>query len=86
MAHAARPAARRRQRLEGRGAAARYRKAPGGGVPGLPFRIGQSVVHAKFARASSSMPRAAARCARADQFRPQGMKWLQLEYAKLQAA
>jgi len=55
MAHA-RAAARRRQRLK----AVERRPLPQGAgrrCAGLPFRIGQSVVHAKFGQASSSMPR-----------------------------
>ncbi len=66
---------------------ARYRKAPGGGVPGLPFRIGQSVVHAKFGQGVIVNAEGSGTDARVQiNFGPQGMKWLQLEYAKLQAA
>jgi len=66
---------------------ARYRKAPGGGVPGLPFRIGQSVVHAKFGQGVMVNAEGSGTDARVQiNFGPQGMKWLQLEYAKLQAA
>jgi DNA helicase-2/ATP-dependent DNA helicase PcrA len=66
---------------------ARYRKAPGGGAPGLPFRIGQSVVHAKFGQGVIVNAEGSGTDARVQiNFGPQGMKWLQLEYAKLQAA
>ena len=65
----------------------RYRKAPGGGAPGLPFRIGQSVVHAKFGQGVIVNAEGSGTDARVQiNFGPQGMKWLQLEYAKLQAA
>jgi DNA helicase-2/ATP-dependent DNA helicase PcrA len=66
---------------------ARYRKDPGGGAPGLPFRIGQSVVHAKFGQGVIVNAEGSGTDARVQiNFGPQGMKWLQLEYAKLQAA
>jgi len=66
---------------------ARYRKAPGGGAPGLPFRIGQSVVHAKFGQGVIVNAEGSGTDARVQiNFGPQGMKWLQLEYAKLQSA
>jgi len=66
---------------------ARYRRAPGGGAPGLPFRIGQSVVHAKFGQGVIVNAEGSGTDARVQiNFGPQGMKWLQLEYAKLQAA
>jgi DNA helicase-2/ATP-dependent DNA helicase PcrA len=66
---------------------ARYRKEPGGGAPNLPFRIGQSVVHAKFGQGVIVNAEGSGTDARVQiNFGPQGMKWLQLEYAKLQAA
>jgi DNA helicase-2/ATP-dependent DNA helicase PcrA len=66
---------------------ARFRKAPGGGAPDLPFRIGQSVVHAKFGQGVIVNAEGSGNDARVQiNFGPQGMKWLQLEYAKLQAA
>jgi DNA helicase-2/ATP-dependent DNA helicase PcrA len=65
---------------------ARYRKETGG-APGLPFRIGQSVVHAKFGQGVIVNAEGSGTDARVQiNFGPQGMKWLQLEYAKLQAA
>ena len=68
-------------------APARFRKAPGGGAPDLPFRIGQSVVHAKFGQGVIVNAEGSGTDARVQiNFGPQGMKWLQLEYAKLQAA
>ncbi len=68
-------------------APARYRKEPGGGAPHLPFRIGQSVVHAKFGQGVIVNAEGSGTDARVQiNFGPQGMKWLQLEYAKLQAA
>jgi DNA helicase-2/ATP-dependent DNA helicase PcrA len=68
-------------------APARYRKDPGGGAPNLPFRIGQSVVHAKFGQGVIVNAEGSGTDARVQiNFGPQGMKWLQLEYAKLQAA
>jgi DNA helicase-2/ATP-dependent DNA helicase PcrA len=67
-------------------APARYRKEAGG-APGLPFRIGQSVVHAKFGQGVIVNAEGSGTDARVQiNFGPQGMKWLQLEYAKLQAA
>jgi DNA helicase-2/ATP-dependent DNA helicase PcrA len=68
-------------------APARYRKDSGGGAPNLPFRIGQSVVHAKFGQGVIVNAEGSGTDARVQiNFGPQGMKWLQLEYAKLQAA
>ncbi len=68
-------------------APARYRKETGGGAPNLPFRIGQSVVHAKFGQGVIVNAEGSGADARVQiNFGPQGMKWLQLEYAKLQAA
>jgi DNA helicase-2/ATP-dependent DNA helicase PcrA len=65
---------------------ARYRKGQGG-APDLPFRIGQSVVHAKFGQGVIVNAEGSGTDARVQiNFGPQGMKWLQLEYAKLQAA
>jgi DNA helicase-2/ATP-dependent DNA helicase PcrA len=54
---------------------------------GLPFRIGQNVMHPKFGQgvivsAEGSGPEARVQI----NFGRQGMKWLQLEYAKLTAA
>ncbi len=64
---------------------ARYRKETG--APGLPFRIGQSVVHAKFGQGVIVNAEGSGTDARVQiNFGPQGMKWLQLEYAKLQTA
>jgi DNA helicase-2/ATP-dependent DNA helicase PcrA len=65
---------------------ARLRKGQGG-APDLPFRIGQSVVHAKFGQGVIVNAEGSGTDARVQiNFGPQGMKWLQLEYAKLQAA
>jgi DNA helicase-2/ATP-dependent DNA helicase PcrA len=65
---------------------AHYRKGQGG-APDLPFRIGQSVVHAKFGQGVIVNAEGSGTDARVQiNFGPQGMKWLQLEYAKLQAA
>jgi DNA helicase-2/ATP-dependent DNA helicase PcrA len=58
-----------------------------GGTPELPFRIGQSVLHAKFGQGVIVNAEGSGSDARVQiNFGPQGMKWLQLEYAKLQAA
>jgi DNA helicase-2/ATP-dependent DNA helicase PcrA len=66
---------------------ARYRKGEGGGAPGLPFRIGQNVLHPRFGQGVIVNAEGSGTDARVQiNFGPQGMKWLQLEYAKLQAA
>jgi DNA helicase-2/ATP-dependent DNA helicase PcrA len=66
---------------------ARYRKGEGGGAPSLPFRIGQNVLHPKFGQGVIVNAEGSGTDARVQiNFGPQGMKWLQLEYAKLQAA
>ena len=53
----------------------------------LPFRIGQNVVHPKFGQGVIVSAEGSGTDARVQiNFGPQGMKWLQLEYAKLTAA
>jgi DNA helicase-2/ATP-dependent DNA helicase PcrA len=55
--------------------------------PGLPFRIGQNVVHPKFGQGVIVNAEGSGADARLQiNFGPEGMKWLQLGYAKLTAA
>jgi DNA helicase-2/ATP-dependent DNA helicase PcrA len=66
---------------------ARYRKQEGGGAPVLPYRIGQSVVHAKFGQGVIIGAKGSGADAQVQiNFGPQGMKWLQLGIAKLEPA
>jgi DNA helicase-2/ATP-dependent DNA helicase PcrA len=56
-------------------------------VPGLPFRIGQNVVHPKFGQGVIVSAEGSGTDARLQiNFGREGMKWLQLGYAKLTAA
>ena len=65
---------------------ARYRER-GGGAPDLPYRIGQSVVHAKFGEGVIVSAKGAGADAQLQiNFGAQGMKWLQLGVAKLEPA
>jgi DNA helicase-2/ATP-dependent DNA helicase PcrA len=55
--------------------------------PGLPFRIGQNVVHPKFGQGVIVNAEGSGEDARLQiNFGREGMKWLQLGYAKLTAA
>ncbi len=55
--------------------------------PGLPFRIGQNVVHPKFGQGVIVSAEGSGEDARLQiNFGREGMKWLQLGYAKLTAA
>ena len=55
--------------------------------PGIPWRIGQSVSHAKFGTGVIVSAEGRGADARVQvNFRDQGLKWLALEYAKLTAA
>jgi DNA helicase-2/ATP-dependent DNA helicase PcrA len=75
---AAPPPARLAAKAEGRAA---------GGPGALPFRIGQSVTHPKFGTGVIVSAEGSGADARVQiNFGRQGMKWLQLEYAKLTAA
>jgi len=54
---------------------------------GLPWRIGQSVVHAKFGTGVIVSAEGRGPDARVQiNFRNSGLKWLMLEYAKLEPA
>ena len=54
---------------------------------GIPWRIGQSVMHAKFGTGVIVSAEGRGTDARVQvNFREQGLKWLALEYAKLTAA
>jgi DNA helicase-2/ATP-dependent DNA helicase PcrA len=54
---------------------------------GLPFRIGQNVVHPKFGQGVIVSAEGSGEDARLQiNFGREGMKWLQLGYAKLTAA
>jgi DNA helicase-2/ATP-dependent DNA helicase PcrA len=65
---------------------ARMAKA-GGADARLPFRIGQNVVHPKFGQGVIVNAEGSGADARLQiNFGPEGMKWLQLGYAKLTAA
>ncbi len=65
---------------------ARIAKAKGA-APGLPFRIGQNVVHPKFGQGVIVNAEGSGADARLQiNFGREGMKWLQLGYAKLTAA
>jgi DNA helicase-2/ATP-dependent DNA helicase PcrA len=56
-------------------------------APDLPFRIGQNVIHPKFGQGVIVSAEGAGTEARVQiNFGRQGMKWLQLEYAKLTPA
>ncbi|MEQ1773318.1 MAG: DNA helicase II, partial [Burkholderiales bacterium] len=56
-------------------------------APGIPWRIGQSVMHAKFGAGVIVSAEGRGADARVQvNFREQGLKWLALEYAKLTAA
>jgi len=56
-------------------------------APGVPWRIGQSVMHAKFGAGVIVSAEGRGSDARVQvNFREQGLKWLALEYAKLTAA
>jgi len=62
-------------------------KAAKGGAARLPFRIGQNVVHPKFGQGVIVNAEGSGEDARLQiNFGPEGMKWLQLGYAKLTAA
>src|SRR6266508_427307 len=62
-------------------------KTHGAKVPGHGFRIGQSVVHAKFGQGVIVDAEGCGADARVQiNFGKQGMKWLALEYAKLTSA
>jgi DNA helicase-2/ATP-dependent DNA helicase PcrA len=66
---------------------ARLSKAARSAPSRLPFRIGQNVVHPKFGQGVIVSAEGSGTDARVQiNFGPQGMKWLQLEYAKLTAA
>ncbi|HUP93287.1 MAG TPA: 3'-5' exonuclease, partial [Burkholderiales bacterium] len=55
--------------------------------PGLPWRIGQSVVHSKFGAGVIVSAEGRGADARVQiNFRDSGLKWLMLEYAKLEPA
>jgi DNA helicase-2/ATP-dependent DNA helicase PcrA len=57
------------------------------GAAGLPFRIGQNVLHPRFGEGVIVSAEGSGADARLQvNFGPQGMKWLQLGYAKLRAA
>jgi DNA helicase-2/ATP-dependent DNA helicase PcrA len=59
----------------------------GNAAPGLPFRIGQNVVHPKFGQGVVVSAEGSGTDARLQiNFGREGMKWLQLGYAKLTAA
>jgi DNA helicase-2/ATP-dependent DNA helicase PcrA len=65
----------------------RYRERGGGGAPDLPYRIGQSVVHAKFGEGVIVSAKGSGADAQVQiNFGAQGMKWLQLGVAKLEPA
>jgi len=75
---AAPPPARLAAKSDGRG---------GSGPGALPFRIGQSVTHPKFGTGVIVSAEGSGADARVQiNFGREGMKWLQLEYAKLTAA
>jgi len=62
-------------------------KAAKGRAARLPFRIGQNVVHPKFGQGVIVNAEGSGEDARLQiNFGPEGMKWLQLGYAKLTAA
>ncbi len=62
-------------------------KAAKGGAARLPFRIGQNVVHPKFGQGVIVSAEGSGEDARLQiNFGREGMKWLQLGYAKLTAA
>jgi DNA helicase-2/ATP-dependent DNA helicase PcrA len=62
-------------------------KAAQGGAARLPFRIGQNVVHPKFGQGVIVSAEGSGEDARLQiNFGREGMKWLQLGYAKLTAA
>ena len=68
-------------------APARLAAAAASGRGALPFRIGQNVVHPKFGAGVIVNAEGSGTDARLQvNFGNQGMKWLQLEYAKLTAA
>ena len=54
------------------------------GAPGIPWRIGQSVLHAKFGNGVIVSAEGRGAEARVQvNFRTTGLKWLMLEYANL---
>jgi DNA helicase-2/ATP-dependent DNA helicase PcrA len=83
----ARPRYREAYGVHAGGAAAIAAPSPAGAAPGIPWRIGQSVMHVKFGAGVIVSAEGRGADARVQvNFREQGLKWLALEYAKLTAA